>query len=198
MQGIWYGDRRDRVKWGALLHLANSRAIPRIVQVAYYRDGPAPMLQTEEREIPLLAEVWDHFSDLRHIGRLGDKAGKEIIVLDQPYDPARRREYIAAVLADLKKIEPPRIVFLDPDTGIEPASAKPEHATRLDIAQVWADLVTQDVLAIYQHADRTKTWRDDRARTMADACEKASVRAIVGTGVASDVAVLWCSKDAAI
>lgn len=37
MQAIWYGDRRDRVKWGALLYLAKRHGIRQIIQVAYFR-----------------------------------------------------------------------------------------------------------------------------------------------------------------
>ena len=64
MQGVWYGDRRDRVKWGALLHLVKTRSIPRIVQVSYYRDGADRMLETPEGRVPVLPAVWGHFSDL--------------------------------------------------------------------------------------------------------------------------------------
>jgi len=39
MQGLWYGDRRDRVKWGALAHLASRFRLVSILQVAYFRDG---------------------------------------------------------------------------------------------------------------------------------------------------------------
>ncbi len=195
MQGIWYGDRRDRVKWGALLHLADTREISCIVQVAYFRHGPDPMLQTQEGEVPLPTEVWDHFSDLRHIERLGEATGKSILVLDQPFDPAHRREYVATVAAKLNQLESSKIVFVDPDTGIEPGNASPEHVTRQDISEIWTTLSAGDLLAIYQHADRTTTWRDDRARKMAAACDNTSVQEIMGTGTASDVAMLWCHKD---
>jgi hypothetical protein len=194
MRGIWYGDRRDRVKWGALLHLADTRAISCIVQVAYFRHSPGPMLQTQEGEVSLSVAVWKHFSDLAYIKRLGEATGKNIVVLDQPFDPARRREYVATVVAELREVERPMIVFLDPDTGIEPARAEPEHVTRQDIGEIWAALLPGDILAVYQHADRTTTWRDDRGQKMAAACDNTPVQAILGTGVASDVAMLWCRK----
>lgn len=195
MQGIWYGDRRDRVKWGALVHLADTTAISRIVQVAYFRHGPDPVLQTQEGEVSLPAAVWNHFSDLGHIKRLGEATGKSIVVLRQPFDPVRRREYVTAVVAELKKeVESPMIVFLDPDTGIEPGRAEPEHVTRQDIGEIWAALSPGDILAVYQHADRTTRWRDDRGQKMAAACDNTPVQAIVGSGVASDVAMLWCRK----
>lgn len=194
MQGLWYGDRRDRVKWGALIHLAKPGRIRTIVQVAYFRHGAEPMLQTDEGDVPLPIEVWNHFSDLRHIERLGDVTGKTIIVLDQPFDPVTRHKYIGLIVSKLKEIESPKIVFLDPDTGIEPKNAKPEHVTKQDIREIWAVLSDGDFLVIYQHADRTKTWRNDRRQQMSVACDNVPVNTLLGTGIASDVAMLWCHK----
>jgi hypothetical protein len=194
MQGIWYGDRRDRVKWGALVHLAQTRVISHIVQVAYFRHGPDPVLQTQEGEVPLPAAVWNHFSDLQHIKRLGQAIEKSIVVLGQLFDPVHRREYVETVVAELKEVESPRIVFLDPDTGIDPGSAEAAHVTGQDIEEIWAVLTPGDILAVYQHSDRTATWRNDRRRKMAAACDNTSVQEIVGPGVAKDVAMLWCQK----
>jgi hypothetical protein len=194
MQGLWYGDRRDRVKWGALIHLAKTKGIRYIVQVAYFRHGAEPILQTEEGEVPLPIEVWNHFSDLRHIERLGDVTGKTITVLDQPFDPDIRHKYIGLIVSKLKEIESPKIVFLDPDTGIEPENSRPEHVIKQDIREIWAALSEGDFLVVYQHADRTKTWRDDRGQKMSVACDNVPVKIILGTGIASDVAMLWCRK----
>jgi hypothetical protein len=94
MQGLWYGDKRDRVKWGALVYLAREKKISCIVQVAYFRHGPDLMLQIEEKEVPLPEEVWNHFSDLKHIKRLEDKKNLEIIILDQIFCTDKRTDYI--------------------------------------------------------------------------------------------------------
>lgn len=198
MQGLWYGDRRDRVKWGALHHLAQSRAIPRIVQVAYYRRGSDPVLQTPLGEVPLSPVVWDHFSDLRHIKRLGRAAGKSIHVFDDEFVPSQRRAYVARVVRRLKTVQSPKIVFLDPDTGLGPGTAGPEHVTKADAAEIWSALAAKDLLVIYQHADRTTVWQQLRAKAMSDACGGARVNMIVGEGVASDVAMLYCEKEDAV
>ena len=139
MQGLWYGDRRDRVKWGALIHLAKTKGIHYIVQVAYFRHGAEPILQTEEGEVPLPFEVWNHFSDLRHIERLGEATGLEIIVLDQTFDPAKRPDYIGKIIHKVNAIKSRKIVFLDPDTGIAPSKWKAEHITTNDLQKIWAD-----------------------------------------------------------
>jgi hypothetical protein len=170
MQGLWYGDRRDRVKWGALIHLAKMRTTSNIIQVAYYRDEAKRTLETSERLVPLPAGVWEHFSTLRHIERLAEATGVRIVVFDDILNPTRRREYVAAVVLKLKDAQRPTIVFLDPDTGIEPVKADSVHVTKADLAEIWAALLPNDVLAAYQHADHTSSWQEDRTRKMVEAC----------------------------
>ena len=194
MQGLWYGDRRDRVKWGALLQLTQTRKISCVVQVAYFRHGEDPVLQTPEGDVTLPAVVWNHFSNLRHIERLGEAAEIEILVLAQPFDPRQRRRYVADVVARLCTVETPKIVFLDPDTGMAPSTSGPQHVTQADAAEIWGALSVGDLLVVYQHGDRTTTWRDDRASSLSAACSGAPVQVIAGKGVASDVAMLWCEK----
>lgn len=108
--------------------------------------------------------------------------------------PSQRRAYIAGIVGRLRKLKNEKIVFLDPDTGIEPGDAGPEHVTKADAAEVWSALGPGDLLVIYQHADRTTWWREGRAKTMSSAYGDAPVYVIVGKGVASDVAMLYCVK----
>ena len=42
MQPIWNGDRRDRVKWGAICHLSDKHRIRDIVWVVFKRDETEP------------------------------------------------------------------------------------------------------------------------------------------------------------
>jgi hypothetical protein len=217
MQGLWYGDKRDRVKWGALVHLAKEKNIFCIVQVAYFRHGPDLKLQINEceveREVELSQEVWDHFSDLRHIERLGGAIGKIIVVLDHKlnliFDPYKRDDYIGAIVSEIKnpkivsemKNGSPKIFFLDPDTGIEPEKAKHGHVKKQDIEKIWRVLSPGDLLVVYQHADRTKKWRieqlNKRKTKMSSACDNVCVKHVLGKDIASDVAMLWCLKDLA-
>lgn len=139
--------------------------------------------------------VWEHFSSLRHIKRLGRATGTKISVLDELFDPLKRGDYIASVVRRVKAVQSPKIVFLDPDTGIEPATARPEHVAKADLASIWAALSNEDILAVYQHADRTRTWRTLRAGKMKEACGGVPVHFITGTGMAADVAMLWSAKS---
>lgn len=201
MQGLLYGDRRDRVKWGALVHLANTKGIRCIVQVAYFRHVTDLNLQTDESEVPLPIQVWDHFSNLRHIESLGKATGLKIIVLDQYFEPTKRRYYINMIVSHIeeinKEIKGRKIIFLDPDTGIEPAkSSDPEHVTKQDMENIWKKALSQgDILVVYQHADHTKKWLPERKEKMSHYCGGAYIGTITGTGIASDVAMLWGCKD---
>jgi fatty acid-binding protein DegV len=85
-------------------------------------------------------------------------------------------------------------VFLDPDTGIEPETAKAEHVTVADMREIWSELHAGDILAVYQHADRSGSWQQDRAMKLSEACGGAKVEVIQGRAVAQDIAVLWCRK----
>lgn len=166
MKGLWYGDRRDRVKWGALVHLARCHKIQCIIQVAYFRQGELPKLETNGREFDLPHEVWSHFSDLDHIMRLGEACHLSIHVFDTEFETRRRKEYVSALACYLRGVQSPRIVFLDPDTGF---GTKAEHVTRDDASQIRSSLRSGDLLVLYQHADRTKTWRENRAAAFAAA-----------------------------
>jgi|SRR5208337_1451369 len=197
MQGLWYGDRRDRVKWGALVYLARLHDCPCIVQVAYYREGEDPFLKSEEDCFRVDRAVWKHFSDLRHIERLGKSVGMQIDVIDRLFDPEARNEYVAQSISDMRHINGRKLVFLDPDTGIQPRTSKPAHVSKLDIQSFWRAIREGDILAVYQHADRSNNWVDSRRTTFSEACGGISVRHIDGRGVAADVAILWAKKDGA-
>ena len=202
MQGLWYGDRRDRVKWGALIHLANTKGIRCIIQVAYFRHETDLKLQTEEGEVDLPFQVWNHFSNLRHIERLGEATGLKIIVLDQLFNPAKRHDYINMIGFHLeeinKEIKGRKIIFLDPDTGIEPKNSKHKHVTIKELRKIWKALAKDDLLEVYQHSDRTKEWRieqlNKQKEKMKSACDNVCVNHILGKDIASDVAMLWCYK----
>lgn len=197
MQPIWYGDRRDRVKWGGLIHIAEQNNIVNIVQVAYYRDDVHPVLNCNDGEFPIPKAVWEHFSDLSHILTLGQATGINIEVIDRPFRPNHRSEYIASVLEKLRHVGSPKIVFFDPDTGIAPKVPKPKHVTVQDLHDVWNGLQIDDILVVYQHAAHSQTWADGPIMKLSQACGNEPVRKITSTGVAADVALLWCKKRGA-
>jgi len=198
MRGLWYGDRRDRVKWGGLIHLAKVYKIPRILQIAYLRDGGKMELIIGDKEetFSLDEEVWRHFSDLQGIYRLGEAVGVDLKVMDSIFNPATRAEYVKETVAELKAIPRPLIAFLDPDTGISPTKrANPEHVAWSDLERIWEALENGDVLVVYQHADRSSGWTESRRNLLSDRIG-APCQMITGKEIAGDVALLWCQKTA--
>jgi hypothetical protein len=194
MQGLWYGDRRDRVKWGALAYLAERFRLASILQVAYFRDGFERLLKTDTGEHAIPETVWKHFADLAAIERLSQDLKLEIRVYTEVFDPRKRDEYIEAVSRAAEERARPRLLFLDPDTGIQPGSLKPEHASSREITRLWRILGPGEVLAVYQHAPHAADWVNESAQRMAEACEGTRVRSIQGT-VARDVAILWARRN---
>jgi len=198
MQPLWYGDRRDRVKWGALIYLAHKYKLPLIVQVAYWHDikkADRTMEVGDGRVEPIPEAVWKHFSDLRNIRRLGKRTGKEIIPIDTLFEARHRQEYVQSVIDELRRLSKPKLLFLDPDTGIEPKprSRGPGHVTVQDIERFWGTLRVGEVLAVYQHAPREADWVPD-TRQLQSACEGSPVQRIRAILVARDVALLWVQK----
>lgn len=165
MRDTWYADQRDLVKWGTLAHLAERHSLPAIVQVAYLRPGTRGALQKSNCEIPISPAVWSFFRDVTAVRSLGDLLHRRIVVFDKPFVPQRRRQYRQAVVDSVRNVESPKIVLLDPDTGIAPAKPSGKHLTAEDIAAVWEVLQPGDWIAVYQHRSRSKTWKEDaRAR----------------------------------
>lgn len=197
MRGIWYGDRRDRVKWGGLFYLAERFGASTIVQIAMLRDTVESVVETDEGEMPIPREVWQHFSDLRRIMEVGVALGRPVHVIDRPFHPQERSAYFESVVDELVSLTPLRIAFLDPDTGIGRSDAGPEHVRVDELSRVWRALDPGDVLAVYQHADRTRDWITARSQLLQAACYDTQVRKIERRKVAGDVALLWCRKELA-
>jgi len=194
---LWYSDKRDLVKWGAMAQLAEEEGIDRIIHVAFLRETERPRLRSELGEFSVAQEVWTHFRDLRNIEALGHQIGVEIAVIDDPFDASRRSEYLELVRSVLRQFGGLKtIVLLDPDTGIEPKKAKPEHVTVREIEERWEELSPGDWLALYQHQRRDRQWREETRGRFGDACGTSCVRVFSGSGatVAKDVVLLAAKK----
>jgi hypothetical protein len=199
MQGIWYGDRRDRVKWGALYYLACRERIPTIAQVAFYRETATAILEISRGNFePIPDAVRNHFSNLEHIKRLQGHGVKRIEVFGRPWSRQSGADYMRQAVEWLAGLPGPRkLVFLDPDTGVAPPSgAGPQHVRKEEIEQYWNTLGAQDWLALYQHAAHSHDWVAQRRRAFLEACNKANRHEVYrGTGAtARDVAIFAATR----
>ena len=75
MRDWLYGDKRDIVKWGAILIIARKKSIHTVLQVALYRpDNSNYQLTIDGSKEPLPIEVIRHFRDIDQIHRLAANA----------------------------------------------------------------------------------------------------------------------------
>jgi hypothetical protein len=94
----------------------------------------------------------------------------------------------------------PRVVFLDPDTGMEPSrsSAKHAHVRDASLKAVWQSMRIHDTLVVYQHAPLSKKdgWIAERKAQFANAVgvEPPSV----DSRPKLDVCFYWSTKPAVV
>ena len=193
MRDLFFGDRRDRVKWAVLVHLARANRLRTILQVAYARCTENPSLEGPGRSIPVDHAVWQFFSALERVSELGPSLGVAIEVLDAPFAHTSRASYAALVKDRISHLERPALVFLDPDTGISD-SPDAMHASRAEVRLVWGALQPREWLVVYQHADHTSTWLDRRRNLLKDWCGRVDVAVYTGRQIAGDVAFLAVEK----
>lgn len=195
MQDIWYGDNRDLVKWGTLVHLAHRERITQIIQVAFLRRGLRFHLETSQGEVPIADEVWEHFRNVESVQSLETSSELGIQVITQPFDPSNRQDYVDNVTNILRQQEhQKKVVLLDPDTGIEPQRAEAEHVKEDVIRQVWETLIDGDFLVIYQHRFRKTDWRNVKKRQFEQACSGIEAEVFESRRIASDVVFFAAEK----
>ncbi len=193
MQDIWFGELRDRVKWGAAVHIAREHGLRTIIQVPYRCDCKQPMLKIGTRYERIDAAVWRYFSDLRSIERLSGAVGVRIKVFMRKLAHADRNDYIAAAVKFITGFPvEPKLVLLDPDTGIAPRGGRcgPGHVSGQEISNFWGALGRADALAVYQHAARRPDWAAGYSKLLRSVCNGSRVEIIRGRDFANDMAIL--------
>lgn len=196
MRDQWYGDPRDLVKWGVLLHLAQSYSVKRILQVAYLRPSKWGYIEIDGRKHHIPEPVINHFRNVRNILKMPCEARVEVI--DSPFED--RGQY-KQVIIDAVARQHPSIVFLDPDTGLEP-NGRPglEHVLNSELEHIWNNMVTGDVLAFYQHQTNRngQPWIEPKRKQFEKALKLARGRVKVARGSeiagTRDVAIYYCQK----
>ncbi len=103
--------------------------------------------------------------------------------------PLSRRQHHEAVIVTLRGITSPKVVLLDPDTGIAPSKPSGKHVSPEDVTAVWHALTAGDWLAVYQHRSRRKAWREEARNRLAALCG-ADVRVYSAPEVAPDAVFL--------
>ena len=161
MQDRWFGDNRDLVKWGAVSYLSNQYPQHTVCPILYYT---IPRGQGNDN------------LELTHSNGTSQKIGfsqyilnifpkncflyysqlSKGIKLSWPLLALNSKNYLQDIINYMKNISSPCIVFLDPDTGIEPSNGgNNKHAREAHIKHIWDNILKKDdILAIYQHISR--------------------------------------------
>ena len=148
MRDTWYADNRDLVNWGVLLRLAERFDAVRILHVAFYRESEFASLVIDGQQVDVPQSVIAHFRDLRAVAAMRSKV--RITVFDPIFDD--REAYLQSLTAIQTAFARERcLVFLDPDTGLEPRNPGLEHVLAGEASVIWGNLKPGDVFAFYQH-----------------------------------------------
>jgi len=193
----WYGDNRDLVKWGVLLELSHKFSCISILQVLYLRQSEWAAIQIDGEEVGLHRELIQHFRDAGSISHMSSAVSIEVIA-EEFQD---RLEYLQIIAKRIKsRTALPGIIFLDPDTGLQP-NGRPgyEHVLESELAEIWKLLRTSDVLVFYQHQTNRngEPWIEVKKNQFAGAIGVPPDHAKLAYApeIARDVALFFAQKE---
>ncbi len=195
MRDLWYADNRDLVKWGVLAELASRHGVRHILQALYYRPTVWSDLEINGQAVKLPESVIRHFRNALAIGGLQCSATVEAI----PDTLVDRNAYLQILVERVQsRSESPCIVFLDPDTGLEPKSPGLEHVLESELLAIWRAMAVGDVLVLYQHQTNMsgEPWIEPKREQFerALALEAGCAGLARGPKIASDVVFFFAQK----
>ena len=196
MRDRWYGDNRDLVKWGVILHIAREHGIARILQVAYLRPTSWKSLEINGTPQPMPEAVITHFRRVQNITALCRTPRIEVLASEF----SDRSTYMTEVTAAVGGARSNRsLVFLDPDTGLAPGKPTLDHVLDTEVRDIWRAMPAGDVLVFYQHETNKagKPWVQPKREQFEDALglARGSAKVAWGPDVARDVAFFYCVRD---
>ena len=195
MKDIWYGDNRDLIKWSVLLHLAQKYNANKILQIAYYRKSDFKSFEINGVNYSMPEKIINHFRRIKNIETL--KSEMPVHVFDTVLDD--RKVYLSESLKFIKRYQDSNtVVFLDPDTGLEPKSHGLQHVLESEAKTIYDNLVKGDIFVLYQHQTNLKgrSWIEPKRKQLARALniDLNNLKIAYGQFVARDVAFYYCTK----
>jgi hypothetical protein len=174
MRNQFYGDRKDVWKWSLLLKLAGQKH--HIFQIAMLR--PDKGTHGNDRRDPgacnhAVREFFDdeRSQDAHDIKRIEKLLPGRITVLMTQYSNGCRVTYFDLVLEITRKTAP-KVVFLDPDNGIEGATRGHEHIGVQEIERVWESLKGGDYLVVFQYSFFDSDWCAKKMKLLSETIGK--------------------------
>ena len=198
MRDQWYSDKRDLVKWSVLLLLAEKCKADRIIQIACYNASDYGKIKIDGEQHAMPEEVISHF---RNIGKIsGLTTRPKITVFDASFGKPDRNSYFEAAKNLMASFNQERcVVFLDPDTGLEPnRNANEKHVLNSELKTIWDALPKGGMLVFYQHQTnkKGKEWIEPKREQFAKAIgiPVRTVKKASGQKVANDVVFFFSTK----
>lgn len=199
MRDKWYSDNRDLVKWSTLLLIAREYRSDCILQIAYFRQSQFGKVTIDGRESEIPSEVLAHFRDIQKITEL--TTYPEVIVFADEFGD--RDKYLAAINKFINENSKKQrcIVFLDPDTGLEPHTRRNhKHVLRKELKEIWDEISSQWIIAFYQHKTTKKReeWIEPKRKQFSEAITipLKAVKVASGIHIANDVVFFFAEKKA--
>jgi hypothetical protein len=196
MRDQWYGDNRDLVKWGVLLELARRHRISHILQVLYLRPSTWEPLEIDHEQVELPAAVVRHFRNAASASAIQSSVHVEVV--SETFSD--RESYLNMVRQRIQlRTQRPGIIFLDPDTGLEPPNfAGLQHVLDPEARKIWEVLSPGDIMVFYQHqTNRNGTpWIEPKRKQFERALgvREGSAKLARAAGIARDVAFFFIEK----
>lgn len=154
------------------------------------------MIDIAGQQTELPSQVRMHFRDIHKITALHTDI--TINVFDREFHD--RNTYHDAVNRYLAEFgDELRLVFLDPDTGLEPAG-EPDlnHVLDAEAHEVWSQLKRNEVFAFYQHQTNRagKQWIEEKRTQLENAIKVGKGAVLVGQSppIAKDVVIYFAIK----
>lgn len=199
MRDQWYSDKRDLVKWSVLLLLAERCKADRIIQIACYNASDTyGKIEIDGKQHTMPEEVISHF---RSIGKISGLAKRpKITVFDAAFEQRDRNFYFEAAKNFITSFNQERcVVFLDPDTGLEPnGGADEKHVRNSELKAIWDALPKGGMLAFYQHQTNRngQEWIEPKKKQFEEAIgiPVSSAKIASGKRVAHDVVFFFSTK----
>jgi hypothetical protein len=196
MRDKFFADNRDLVKWAALHRLAEIFQAQRILQLAFYRQSEFATIILDGQEYDIPQEVLAHFRDLRTIGNINSAIC--VSVFSDLFE--HRGNYLQAVKDFLSRFLQERcVVFLDPDTGLEPQRPNLNHVLESEAKAIWDATKSGDVYVFYQHQNNRAglPWIEQKRGQLEGALglPEHSIKIAKGPEIAHDVVFFYMQKS---
>jgi hypothetical protein len=179
-----------------LLHLAREHKLKTIVWTPYLRpEVERHSFYFRNKPVPVTDSVWEFFRGIQRIKNLGEREGVAVKIIEEKFDHTKRTAYSDNLRRHLNGCARSLLLFLDPDTGLEPSVVKKAHVTKCDVKRAWSDLRRGDWLVLYQHARREKGWINAVRGQLKEICRGVDVDVAHSKKIAKDVAFLCAGKQ---